>query len=59
MRAFAELAAAKPESISLLVLGAFGAGSKALERRGRMLDELEQRIQTQPAAAARRQTRGT
>ena len=35
MRAFAELAAAEPEATSLLVLGAFGAGAKALERRRR------------------------
>ena len=34
-RAFAELAAAEPEAMSLLVLGAFGAGAKALERRSR------------------------
>ena len=34
MRAWAELAAAEPEAVSLLVLGAFGAGAKALERRG-------------------------
>src|SRR5580692_1195107 len=33
MRAWAELAAAEPEASSLLVLGAFGAGAKALERR--------------------------
>jgi AcrR family transcriptional regulator len=30
MRAFAELAAAEPEAVSLMVLGAFGAGPKAL-----------------------------
>ncbi len=35
MRAFAELAAAEPEAVSLMVLGAFGAGPKALERRNR------------------------
>ncbi len=46
MRAWAELAAAEPEAISLLVLGAFGAGSKALERRRRILDELERLIAT-------------
>jgi AcrR family transcriptional regulator len=44
MRAWAELAAAEPESISLFVLGAFGAGAKALERRTRMLEELERAI---------------
>jgi len=45
MRAFAELAAAEPESMSLFLFGAFGAGPKALERRNRMLEALEQRIQ--------------
>ena len=44
MRAWAELAAAEPESTSLLVLGAFGAGAKALERRTRILEELERAI---------------
>ncbi len=46
MRAFAELAVAEPEAISLLVLGAFGAGSRALERRRATLDALEERILT-------------
>ncbi|HYM45974.1 MAG TPA: TetR/AcrR family transcriptional regulator [Solirubrobacteraceae bacterium] len=44
MRAFAELAAAEPEAVSLLVLGAFGAGPKAFERRNRTLETLEQGI---------------
>ncbi len=44
MRAFAELAAAEPEAVSLMVLGAFGAGPKALERRNRTLQALEQSI---------------
>ena len=44
MRAWAELAASEPEAVSLLVIGAFGAGSKALERRGRILEELERLI---------------
>jgi AcrR family transcriptional regulator len=44
MRAFAELAAAEPEAVSLMVLGAFGAGPKALERRNRTLRALEQSI---------------
>jgi AcrR family transcriptional regulator len=44
MHAWAELAAAEPEATSLLVLGAFGAGAKALERRRRILEELERRI---------------
>jgi AcrR family transcriptional regulator len=46
LHAFAELAAAEPESMSMLVLGAFGAGAKALERRRRTLDALEQSILT-------------
>ena len=45
MRAWAELAAAEPEASSLLVLGAFGAGAKALERRRQSLAELERSIQ--------------
>jgi AcrR family transcriptional regulator len=44
MRAWAEMAAAEPEATSLLVLGAFGAGTSALERRRQVLDELERRI---------------
>jgi len=38
---FAALAVADPQGISLLVLGAFGAGPTALERRGRTLELLE------------------
>lgn len=56
MRAWTEFAAAEPDATSLLVLGAFGAGSSALERRGRALEQLEQRIyasrEGSPAAAA-------
>jgi AcrR family transcriptional regulator len=44
LRAYTELAAAEPDSMSLLVLGAFGAGAKALEHRTRSLDALESRI---------------
>jgi AcrR family transcriptional regulator len=44
MRAFAELAAAEPQAISLLVLGAFGAGANALEHRSRSVEMLERRI---------------
>ena len=60
MRAFAELAAAEPEAMSLFVLGAFGAGPKALERRNRTLEALEQSISSSRAAAgaAERQTGG-
>ncbi|HLH13985.1 MAG TPA: TetR family transcriptional regulator, partial [Solirubrobacteraceae bacterium] len=44
MRAWAQLAADEPEAISLLILGAFGAGAKALARRRSTLAELEARI---------------
>ncbi|MGO9322565.1 MAG: TetR/AcrR family transcriptional regulator [Solirubrobacteraceae bacterium] len=44
MRAWAELAAAEPGATSLLVLGAFGAGASALERRRRVLEQLERSI---------------
>ncbi len=56
VRAWASLAAAEPEETSLLVLGAFGAGAKALERRRRTLEGLERSILAsrdgaQPSAA--------
>ena len=41
MRVFCSLAAAEPEAMSLFVLGAFGAGAKALERRKQTLEALE------------------
>jgi len=41
MRVFCALAAAEPEAMSLFVLGAFGAGAKALERRKQTLEALE------------------
>jgi AcrR family transcriptional regulator len=44
MRAYAELSAAEPEAMSLLVLGAFGAGASALEHRTRSLEALETQI---------------
>ena len=44
LRAYTELAAAEPEAMSLLVLGAFGAGPRALEHRKRSLEALESRI---------------
>ncbi len=53
MRAFAELAAAEPEAVSLMVLGAFGAGPKALERRNHTLQALEQSIAASRSAAVR------
>jgi AcrR family transcriptional regulator len=51
MRAFAELAAATPEAMSLMVLGAFGAGPKAIERRNHTLAALEQSIRAGRAGA--------
>jgi AcrR family transcriptional regulator len=44
IRSFAELAASAPEAMSLMVLGAFGAGPKAIERRNRTLRALEHSI---------------
>jgi AcrR family transcriptional regulator len=44
LRTFAELAAAEPQATSMLVLGVFGAGSRALGRRRRVLEEIERRI---------------
>jgi AcrR family transcriptional regulator len=45
MRAFVELAAAEPQAMSLALLGTFGAGPRALERRNRNLQGLEQTLQ--------------
>lgn len=56
MRAFAQLAAAEPEAVSLMVLGAFGAGPKALERRNRTLEALERSIAASRAPTARSST---
>jgi len=53
MRAFAGLAAAEPEAVSLMVLGAFGAGPKALERRNRTLEALEQSIRSSRVQSGR------
>jgi AcrR family transcriptional regulator len=44
MRAFAELAAAEPHAMSLFLLGAFGAGAKALARRKETIRALEQAL---------------
>src|SRR5277367_4002140 len=56
IRTFAALAAAEPDAMSLFVLGAFGAGAKALERRNRTLEALEQlvRMSRDPASTERR-----
>jgi len=45
IRAFTELASATPQAMSLMVLGAFGAGPKAIEHRNQTLEALEQSIQ--------------
>jgi AcrR family transcriptional regulator len=44
LRAFAELAAAEPEAMTLALLGAFGGGARALQRRNRTLHALEQTV---------------
>jgi AcrR family transcriptional regulator len=46
MRAFADLAVAEPDAVSLMVLGAFGAGTKALEHRRARLRALDDAIRT-------------
>jgi AcrR family transcriptional regulator len=56
MRAFAELAAAEPEAVSLVTLGAYGAGPKALERSNRTLDAIEQGIRSSRVGAATKRT---
>ncbi len=52
MRAFVELAAAEPEAMSLALLGTFGAGPRALERRNRTLQSLEQTLQAGRAGSS-------
>jgi AcrR family transcriptional regulator len=59
MRAFAGLAAAEPEAVSLMVLGAFGAGPKALERRNRTLEALEQSIRASRTQGSHRRGGGS
>ncbi|HWG08581.1 MAG TPA: TetR/AcrR family transcriptional regulator [Solirubrobacteraceae bacterium] len=44
LRAFAELAAVEPEAMTLALLGTFGAGSRALERRNRTTTALERML---------------
>jgi len=44
MRGFAAMATADPETMSMFVLGALGAGSGALKRRERAMAELERAI---------------
>ena len=45
MHAFADLAAAEPHAMSLFLIGAFGAGPKALARRKEAVEALERQIQ--------------
>jgi AcrR family transcriptional regulator len=58
IRAFAELAASAPEAMSLMVLGAFGAGPKAIERRNHTLEALEQSIRVSRGDGASPGARG-
>src|ERR1700742_1532857 len=44
LQAFAEMAAAEPEAMTLALLGTFGAGPRALERRNRTTTALEQLV---------------
>ena len=44
IRAFTEMAATAPEAASLMVLGAFGAGPKAIERHNRTFQTFEESI---------------
>ena len=55
IRTVCALAAAEPEAMSLWVLGAFGAGAKALERRKDIAQALERviRLSRDPAASER------
>jgi AcrR family transcriptional regulator len=45
LRAFAELAAEEPQAMTLALLGTFGAGPRALERRNHTLSALEQIVE--------------
>jgi AcrR family transcriptional regulator len=56
MRAWTELAAGDPEATSLLVLGAFGAGANALQRRRQALEELERSIYASRSSSGRGET---
>ncbi len=50
LRQFSELAVADPHGISLIVIGAFGAGANALERRQRSLERLESSVHSARSA---------
>jgi AcrR family transcriptional regulator len=45
LRAFAELAAAEPQAMTLALLGTFGAGPRALQRRAGTLNALEEIVE--------------
>jgi len=57
LRAFAEMAAAEPEAMTLALLGTFGAGPRALERRNRTTTALEQTVSAGRAHAWSEQPR--
>jgi AcrR family transcriptional regulator len=52
LHAFAELAAADPQAMSLLLLGAFGAGPNVLAHRRRGLEQLQAQIRASRDRAA-------
>jgi len=54
VRAFAEFAVAEPDSMSLYLFGASGAGTRMLEHRNASLDALEQSIEARRGGAARK-----
>jgi AcrR family transcriptional regulator len=57
LRAFAEMAAAEPEAMTLALLGTFGAGPRALERRNRTTTALERMVSAGRAYAWSEQPR--
>ncbi|HWY90551.1 MAG TPA: TetR/AcrR family transcriptional regulator [Solirubrobacteraceae bacterium] len=56
LRAFAELAVAEPQAMSLFLLGAFGAGPNVLAHRRRKLEELQAHIRASRDRATREPT---
>jgi len=50
LRSFAAFAVAEPQSMSLLMLGSFGAGARALERRRHTIEAAELQIQANRTA---------
>jgi AcrR family transcriptional regulator len=57
LRAFAELAAAEPEAMTLALLGTFGAGPRALQRRAGTLNALEAIVEAGRAAPPAQRSR--